>query len=196
MEEVERKTVHISVCEKRAVVSLQAQHFCQQWHLYLLNALLMPRHVCCCKLLLRPILEDEVKGTGVATRVLWFCPGSFLMGKGRISGSSSSLVCPCLSSCLSVFLLNLLLYHFIQFFYFLRSSMYFMHPSSQEIEKTAALCGWFDYDGYIFSLFQKNHIIIDLHKIELKFLLWIIYFILVQIFLKINQFCNKNYLLD
>lgn len=51
--------------EYGAVASLQAPHFCQQWHLYLLNALLMPRHVCCCKLLLRPILDvEEKRGRG------------------------------------------------------------------------------------------------------------------------------------
>lgn len=83
MEEVERKTVHVSVRERRAVALLQAQHFCQQWHLYLLNALLMPRHVCCCKLLLRPILDDEVKGAGVVAGVPWLCPGSFLMRKKK-----------------------------------------------------------------------------------------------------------------
>lgn len=109
VEEVERKTVHVSVRERRAVALLQAQHFCQQWHLYLLNALLMPRHTCCCKLLLRPILDDEVKGTGVVAGVPWFCPGSFLMGKRKISGSSSSLVCFCSSSSPSFFLLYLLI---------------------------------------------------------------------------------------
>lgn len=81
--------------EYRAVALLQAPHFCQQWHLYLLNALLMPRHVCCCKLLLRPILDDEEKGSAVAARAPWFRPGSFLMGKRKrkISGTSLSLVC-------------------------------------------------------------------------------------------------------
>ena len=56
--------------EYRAVALPQAPHFCQQWHLYLLNALLMPRHICCCKLLLRPILDDEEKGTELEARVL------------------------------------------------------------------------------------------------------------------------------
>lgn len=45
---------------------LQAPHFCQQWHLYLGNALLMPHHICCCKLLLRPILNDEEKESEMA----------------------------------------------------------------------------------------------------------------------------------
>ena len=58
--------------EYRAVALLQAPHFCQQWHLYLLNALLMPRHVCCCKLLLRPILDDEEEGAEMGPGVLRF----------------------------------------------------------------------------------------------------------------------------
>ena len=44
-----------------AIALLQAPHLCQPWHLYQPNALLMPCHICCCKLLLRPILEDEEK---------------------------------------------------------------------------------------------------------------------------------------
>ena len=78
--------------EYRAVALLQAPHFCQHWHLYLLNALLMPHHICCCKLLLRPILDDEEKGTEMGARVLQVL---FLMEerKGKISGTSYSWVC-------------------------------------------------------------------------------------------------------
>lgn len=71
---VERKTVCLREEERgeyRDVALLQAPHFCQQWHLYLLNALLMPRHICCCKLLLRPILNDEEKETEMRVEVPW-----------------------------------------------------------------------------------------------------------------------------
>lgn len=73
-----------SVCvwgrgEYCAVASLQAPHFCQRRHLYQLNALLMPRHICCYKLLLKPLLDDMKKGTEMGAKVSLFCPGSFLM---------------------------------------------------------------------------------------------------------------------
>lgn len=96
VEEAERG--NSSLClrgECRAVASLQAPHFCQQWHLYLLNALLMPRHVCCCKLLLRPTLDDE-EARGAPPRNLSLSPWVlFNEGGGRrrrqISGTSWSL---------------------------------------------------------------------------------------------------------
>lgn len=60
---------------------LQAPQFCQQWHLYLLNALLMLRHICCCKLLLRPILGNGKKDWDVgqsAAGSFWFRQFLFL----------------------------------------------------------------------------------------------------------------------
>jgi len=82
-----------TLCEKENVALLpllQAPQFCQQWHLYLLNALLIPCHICCCKLLLRPIIHDEEKGTEMGPE----SSGSLLMEEkeSKISGTSLSLV--------------------------------------------------------------------------------------------------------
>lgn len=41
---------------------LPAPHFCLCCHLYPLNALLKPDHICCCKLLLRATLVEAEKG--------------------------------------------------------------------------------------------------------------------------------------
>lgn len=110
--------------EYKAVALLQAPHFCQQWHLYLLNALLMSRHICCCKLLLRPILDDEEKVTNTGARVPWFRPGTFLMEerKREISGTSLSWVCYS-GSLFSRLLLPLL----PPFFLYLLSSFTYLH---------------------------------------------------------------------
>lgn len=94
----ERKAVYVSVRVRERRIqscSLQAPHFCQQWHLYLLNALLMPHHICCSKLLLGPVSDDEEKVKVMRAGVPWFCPESFLMEdrKRKISGTSLLRVC-------------------------------------------------------------------------------------------------------
>lgn len=66
---------------------LQAPHFCQRWHLYLLNPLLIPCHICCCKLLLRPTLDNEGKGTVMGARVSWVLFFFFIGAEKRGRGS-------------------------------------------------------------------------------------------------------------
>lgn len=77
-----KKTECTKDTEKVKFLSLlQAPHFCQQWHLYLLNALLMLRHICCRELLLRPILGNGKKDWDVgqsAAGSFWFRQFLFL----------------------------------------------------------------------------------------------------------------------